>query len=87
MNGAHRQYFLPSGGEIGDKTSSRKGKSLPKEDLTLGRTDVVDPSYGTVYSVPNDYDQYWRTNSGTFIGGSWGTQPDPSWHKLEPIKL
>jgi hypothetical protein len=56
-------------------------------NATLGRTDVVDPSFGTVYSVPNDYDQYWRTNSGTFIGGSWGTQPDPSWQKLEPIKI
>lgn len=56
-------------------------------NATLGVTDVVDSSYGTVYSVPNDYDQYWRTNSDTIIGGSWGVQPDPSWHKLEPIKL
>jgi hypothetical protein len=42
-------------------------------NVTRGCTDVVDSSYGTVYSVPNDYDQYWRTNSGMFIGGSWGT--------------
>ncbi|MGB0036719.1 MAG: hypothetical protein WBP79_14705 [Candidatus Acidiferrales bacterium] len=56
-------------------------------NVTLGRTDVVDSSYGTVYSLPNDYDLYWRTNSGTLIGGTWCTQPDPSWHKLDPIKL
>jgi hypothetical protein len=53
----------------------------------LGRTDVVDPSYGTVYSVPNNYQQYWRDNSGYFHGGGWLTRPDPSWHKLEPITL
>jgi hypothetical protein len=56
-------------------------------NATLGRADVVDPSYGTTCSVPNDFDQYWRTNSNTLIGGSWGTQPDPSWHKLERINL
>lgn len=53
----------------------------------LGRTDVVDPAYGTVYSVPNNYQQYWRDNSGYFHGGGWLTRPDPSWHKLEPITL
>ncbi|HXX93645.1 MAG TPA: hypothetical protein VEN81_08420 [Planctomycetota bacterium] len=53
----------------------------------LGRTDVVDPSYGTVYSVPNDYQQYWRDNSGYFHGGGWLARPDPSWHKLDPINL
>jgi hypothetical protein len=53
----------------------------------LGRTDVVDPAFGTVYSVPNDYQQYWRDNSGYFYGGGWLTRPDPSWHKLEPITL
>lgn len=53
----------------------------------LGRTDVVDASYGNVYSVPNDYDQYWRDNSGYLHGGTWGAQPDPSWHMLDPINL
>jgi len=56
-------------------------------NATLGRTDVVDPSMGTVYSVQNNYDQYWHTNDGYIVGGSWGTQPDPSWQQLEPIKL
>ena len=53
----------------------------------LGRTDVIDPSSKTVYSVPNDYDQYWRDNSGYFHGGSWLTRPDPSWQKLDPIRI
>ena len=53
----------------------------------LGRTDVIDPGSGTVYSVPNDYNQYWRDNSGYFHGGNWLTRPDPSWHKLEPIRI
>jgi hypothetical protein len=53
----------------------------------LGRTDVIDPAYGTVYSVPNNYQQYWRDNSGYFHGGSWLARPDPSWHKLDPITL
>jgi hypothetical protein len=53
----------------------------------LGRTDVVDPAFGTVYSVPNDYPQYWRDNSGYFYGGGWLARPDPRWQKLEPITL
>jgi hypothetical protein len=56
-------------------------------NATLGRTDVADPTTGTVYSVQNDYDQYWRTNDGYIIGGSWGTQPDPSWQRLEPFRF
>lgn len=53
----------------------------------LGRTDVLDPSSSIVYSVPNDYDQYWRDNSGYFHGGSWLTRPDPSWQKLDPVRI
>jgi hypothetical protein len=40
-----------------------------------------------VRRVDNSFDQYWATNDGTIIGRNWGTQPDPSWHHLEPIKL
>jgi hypothetical protein len=56
-------------------------------NATLGRTDVLNPATGTAYSVQNDFDQYWRTNDGYIIGGSWGTQPDPSWQRLEPFKM
>jgi hypothetical protein len=28
-----------------------------------------------------------RTNSGMFIGGSWGVQPDSSWHELTRIRI
>ena len=51
----------------------------------LGRTDVVDPQ-GTVYSVPNDYDQVWRDPQGSFFGTGSLVNPDPSWVKLEPVK-
>lgn len=56
-------------------------------NVTLGRSDVLDPSYGTIYSVPSGSDQYFRTNSGTIIGAPLSTRPDPSWHKLDPINI
>jgi len=56
-------------------------------NATLGVTDLVNPSTGTVYQVANDHDRYWRTNDGYIIGGSWGTQPDPSWQQLKPFKV
>jgi hypothetical protein len=48
---------------------------------------VANASTDTVYSVQNDYDQYWRTDSGYVVGGSWGAEPDPTWHHLEPVRL
>jgi hypothetical protein len=56
-------------------------------NATLGITDVMNPDTGVVHTVQNDFDQYWATNDGTIVGGSWATQPDPSWHQLEPVKL
>jgi hypothetical protein len=56
-------------------------------NATLGVTDVINPDTGVIRQVDNSFDQHWVTNSGTVIGGTWGTQPDPSWHHLEPIKL
>ena len=56
-------------------------------NATLGVTDVINPDTGAIRQVDNSFDQHWVTNSGTVIGGTWGTQPDPSWHHLEPIKL
>jgi hypothetical protein len=52
----------------------------------MGTQDVVDPS-GTVYNVPNGYDQYWRDNRGYVYGGGWLVNPDPTWHKLEPTGM
>jgi hypothetical protein len=56
-------------------------------DATLGVTHLMNPDTGVVHTVQNDFDQYWATNDGTILGGSWATQPDPSWHHLEPVKL
>jgi hypothetical protein len=56
-------------------------------NATFGVNDVINPDTGVVRRVDNSFDQYWATNDGTVIGGNWGTQPDPSWHHLEPIKL
>jgi hypothetical protein len=56
-------------------------------NATLGRIDVLNPATATAYSVQNDFDQYWRTKDAYIIGGSWGTQPDPSWQRLEPFKI
>jgi hypothetical protein len=56
-------------------------------NATFGVTDVINPDTGVVRRVDNSFDQYWATNDGTIIGGNWGTQPDPSWHDLEPAKL
>ncbi len=56
-------------------------------NATLGVTDVTNPATGTAYRVDNSFERYWAANDGTIFGGNWGTQPDPSWHALEPIKL
>jgi hypothetical protein len=56
-------------------------------DTTLGVAHVMNPDTGVARTVRNDFDQYWATNDGTIVGGSWATRPDPSWHHLEPVKL
>lgn len=56
-------------------------------NVTRGTTDVVDPWSNTVYNVPNSYDQYWKDSAGYIYGGSWNVQPDPTWQKLEPIRI
>jgi hypothetical protein len=49
----------------------------------MGVQDLRDPS-GYIYQLPIGHDQYWRDNQGNFWGGSWLTNPDPTWYKLEP---
>jgi hypothetical protein len=48
---------------------------------------VAIAAIAVVHTVQNDFDQYWAASDGTIVGGSWATQPDPSWHHLEPVKL
>ena len=51
----------------------------------LGRTDVVD-SQGTVYSVPNDADLYWKDlQGGDILGTGVLFNATPNLERLQPL--
>jgi hypothetical protein len=69
-----------------ERSAAHDRMSYAWSNAFRGRQDMTD-SFGDVYNVPIGYDQYWRDNLGNIYGGTWLTNPDPSWHRLEPTGL
>jgi hypothetical protein len=69
-----------------ERSAAHDRMSYAWSNAFRGRQDMTD-SYGDVYNVPIGYDQYWRDNLGNIYGGTWLTNPDPSWHRLDPTGL